>query len=288
MASLIPIPTTRVGDYFVRQRLVRQVQGDQLGLFQLQNQISTGRRIIQPSDDAPAALRAIALQRTIQRKDQAASNLAGSRSVLSAADTALNSVSNVLNDVRGAAIEAVSNLTSDTSRQAAINAIDGALSALITSGNSNHIGRYLFAGSRTNVSPFERVGQFVQYNGNEKNLQNYVDLEQLFTTNLPGTDVFGGISDEVRGTADLNPALTTDTLLTSINGGDGIDTNSAISVDVTSGGTTTSSIIDFSGAVTVGDVIRPDRSRDGERERRHRRQRAHSTYQDRHRHSPRK
>jgi flagellar hook-associated protein 3 len=255
MASLIPIPTTRVGDYFVRQRLVRQVQGDQLGLFQLQNQVSTGRRIIRPSDDAPAALRAIALQRTIQRKEQAERNLAGSRSVLGAANAALNSVSNVLNDVRGTAIEAVSNLTSDASRQAAINTIDGALSALVTSGNSSYNGRYLFAGSRTGVSPFEQTDQFVQYNGNEKNLQNYVDLEQLFTTNLPGTDVFGGISGEVRGTADLNPALATDTLLASLNGGEGIDTNSAISVSVNNGVTTTSSIIDLSGAVTIGDVI---------------------------------
>jgi len=256
MASLIPIPTTRVGDYFIRQRLVHQVQGDQLGLFQLQNQVSTGRRIIRPSDDAPAALRAIALQRTIQRKEQATRNLTGSRSVLGAAETALNSVSNVLNDVRGAAVEAVSNLTSESSRQAAMDAIDGALSALITSGNSSYIGRYLFAGSRTSVAPFERTGQFVQYNGNEKSLQNYVDLEQLFTTNLPGTEVFGGISGEVRGTADLNPALTTDTLLTSINGGEGIDTNSAISVSVFNGVSATSSIIDLSGAVTVGDVVR--------------------------------
>ena len=117
MASIIPIPTTRVGDYFIRQRLVRQVQGDQLDLFRLQNQVSTGRRIIRPSDDAPAALRAIALQRTIQRKDQAERNLAGSRSVLSAAETALNSVSDSLNDVRGDAIGAVSNLTSDSRRK---------------------------------------------------------------------------------------------------------------------------------------------------------------------------
>ena len=48
--------------------------------------------------------------------------------------------------------------------------------------------------------PFRLTGEFVEYRGNEKSLQNYVDLEQLFTTNLPGTDVFGGISGEVRGT----------------------------------------------------------------------------------------
>jgi flagellin-like hook-associated protein FlgL len=43
------------------------VQGDQLDLAGLQNQVSTGRRIIRPSDEA-MALRAIAC-RTINRKE---------------------------------------------------------------------------------------------------------------------------------------------------------------------------------------------------------------------------
>lgn len=256
MAGVTPIPTTRVGSYFIRQRLVNQVQSDQLDLFRLQTQVSTGRRIFRPSEDAPAALRAIALQRTILRKEQSERNLAGSRSVLEVADTALNSVGDILREVRGAALETASNLTSNESRQAAIAQIDAAISSLITSGNSNYSGRYLFSGSRTNQAPFEMSGQFVAYTGNEKILQNYVDLEQLFTTNLPGTEVFGGISGEVRGAVDVNPQLTEDTLLTAINGGNGIDTNSAITVSVTNGPATTSSIIDLSGAVTIGDVIR--------------------------------
>jgi flagellin-like hook-associated protein FlgL len=256
MGGIIPIPTTRVGDYFVRQRLVGQIQGDQLDLFRLQTQVSTGRRILRPSDDAPAALRAIALQRTIQRKEQSDRNLSGSRSVLEVAETALNSVADTLRNVRGAAAETVSNLTSPESRQAAIAEINAALSSLITSGNANYNGRYLFAGSRTNELPFDFSGQFVEYRGNEKNLQNYVDLEQLFTTNLPGTDVFGGISGEVRGSEDINPQLTADTLLTSINGGNGINTNAALSINVTNGPSTNSSIVDLSGAVTIGDVIR--------------------------------
>jgi flagellar hook-associated protein 3 FlgL len=99
MAGITPIPTTRVGNFFVRQRLVNQIQTDQLDLFRLQTQVSTGRRIIRPSDDAPSALRAIALQRTIQRKEQSERNLAGSRSVLEVAGTSLNSVADILRDV---------------------------------------------------------------------------------------------------------------------------------------------------------------------------------------------
>ena len=78
MSRIIPIPTTRVGDLFVRQRLTQQVQRDQLALFRLQNQISTGRRLQLPSDDAPAALRAINLQRLLDRKGQIRTNLQSS------------------------------------------------------------------------------------------------------------------------------------------------------------------------------------------------------------------
>src|SRR5438046_10437144 len=104
MSSIIPIPTTRVGDFFVRQRLVGQVQNDQLDLFKLQNQISTGRRLQLPSDDAPAALRVINLQRLLDRKGQIQTNVKASSSYLSAADAQLGTVSDILNDLRGGVV----------------------------------------------------------------------------------------------------------------------------------------------------------------------------------------
>jgi flagellar hook-associated protein 3 FlgL len=75
MAGLIPIPNTRVSNLLVRDRLLAQLQGDQLDIFRLENQVSTGRRISLPSEDAPAAQRAIALQRLVERKTQLASNV---------------------------------------------------------------------------------------------------------------------------------------------------------------------------------------------------------------------
>src|ERR671926_279311 len=101
MSSLAPIPTSRVSDLFATQRLVSQMQGDQLALFKLQNQISTGKRLQLPSDDAPAALRAINLQRLLDRKGQISTNVQASNQYLSAADASLADVSNTLIDLRG-------------------------------------------------------------------------------------------------------------------------------------------------------------------------------------------
>ena len=62
MTPVSSIPTSRVSDAFIRERLLGQVRFSQLALFRLQNAISTGRRIELPSEDAPAALRGSALQ----------------------------------------------------------------------------------------------------------------------------------------------------------------------------------------------------------------------------------
>lgn len=255
MASIVPIPTTRVGNYFVRQRLVSQVQNDQLALFQLQNQVSTGRRLQLPSDDASAALRVLNLQRLIERKDQIKVNIQSSNQILSAADSNLQSVSGTLNDLRAEVVGVAGNLSSDDERQAVAQDVEQAIESLVNIGNAKAQGRYLFAGSRSQVQPYDYNGHYVEYRGNEGVLRNYVDLERLFETNLAGTDVFGGISGQIKGSA-LAPQVNGLTLLSTLNGGDGISQNPAITVSIDTGSSVVSSVVDLSSAVTLDDVAR--------------------------------
>ena len=128
MASIIPVPTTRVGDYFVRQRLIGQMQNDQLDLFRLQNQISTGRRLQLPSDDAPAALRAINLQRLLDRKGQVQSNVLANNHFLSAAEAQLDRRLGHIDRAAGEDTLAFrEHLSTNEDRQQAIDDIDIAL-----------------------------------------------------------------------------------------------------------------------------------------------------------------
>jgi flagellar hook-associated protein 3 FlgL len=256
MSGIIPIPTTRVGDMFVRQRLAGQVQQDQLALFRLQNQISTGQRLQLPSDDAPAALRAINLQRLLDRKGQIRTNLQASNQYLAGADSRLASVATGLSELRGAVVSVAGNVVPDSARQAVIQDVTSLLQELVNAGNAKMQGRHLFSGSRSQSQPYEFNGQFVEYSGNEGTLRSYVDLERLFETNLSGTDVFGGISAAVEGSVDLDPHLTTDTLVSTLNGGSGIGSNPAISISVNTGASTETSVVDLSQAVTMADVAR--------------------------------
>src|SRR3954452_19474879 len=179
--SIVPIPTTRVGDLFVRERLVAQTQRDQLSLFKLQNQISTGKRLQLPSDDAPAALRAINLQRLLDRKGQIQTNIQSSNAYLTAAESNLSrSVTDVLNELRGSVVGVSGTLSNDDARQSVVQQIDEALKSIVAAGNSKLQGRYLFSGSRSGDQPFNFDGDYVTYSGNEGVLRSFVDLNRLF------------------------------------------------------------------------------------------------------------
>ncbi len=257
MAGIIPIPTTRVADMFVQQRLSGNVQQSQLELFRLQYQISTGRRLLLPSDDAPAALRAVNLQRLLDRKGQIRTNIESSNHFLSSADSQLSAAATELIKLRGEVVGVSGNVASDSDRQKVADGINGLLQELVTLGNAKLQERYLFAGARSQSPPFAFTDdQFVEYLGNEGSLRSYVDLERLFETNLAGPDVFGGISAAVEGSVDLNLQLTADTLVSTLNGGSGIGSNPSIAISANDGISTVTNVVDLSTAVTVRDVAR--------------------------------
>jgi flagellar hook-associated protein 3 FlgL len=255
--SVLPIPTTRVTDALASQRLLAQLQSNQAGLFRVQNQLTTGRRIFSPSDDAPAALRAINLQRIIERKTQLETNVGSSASYLAAAESAISSISATLNDVRQQALGVVDTLSTDNQRNAVIDAIDQALFTISASANTQFRDRYLFSGSRSLEPPFAARGPHYEYTGNEQSLRSHVDFGLLFDTGVPGSAVFGGISADIRGTTDFNPQVSRNTLLRDINGGAGISAGGAIEVVYTNSlGLSTSSVVSVAGAATTADVAR--------------------------------
>ncbi len=252
MAGIIPIPNSRVSSLLLRQRLTQQFQNDQLELFRLQEQIATGQRITLPSDDGPAALRAIALQRLIERKTQLGTNMRIGQQFLAASDTALRDVATELADIKGFTLGVSGTISSPEERNQAIAEINGFLENLVTLANRQFQGRYLFAGSQTSKPPYQLVDGNVVFNGDQGLVQSYSDFGVLFASNVSGQNVFGGTSAQVESKVDLNPTLSFNTNLSSLRGGRGLSPGGAITI---SDGTNQSTI-DISGARTIGDVVR--------------------------------
>ncbi len=196
------------------------------------------------------------LQRILERKAQAQTSLRDSVDFLSAAWDQTGNVTTLLNDVHAAALGVDQTLTTSKERQAVVDQINRTLEQLVNIGNSQFRERYLFAGSRSQQLPYDYDDEFVVFNGNEDHLRNFVDVGFLYETNIPGGEVFGGISRQVLGTVDLNPQLTSDTQIQHLNGGAGIASGAVEIVHVNALNQATSTVVDLAGAATIEDVAR--------------------------------
>lgn len=251
MPAIYPVAATRISDQLLTTRLLSQFQFDQQELLRLQDQISTGLRITAPSDDAPAATRAVTLQRILEQKQQSQVSVNTTKSYVSATDTALSNVSDLLNEIRSQALAAVDSTTSDTQRQILSEEARRAIEQFTDVGNRKFRGRYLFSGSRIDQPPFQIRGKHVVYQGNEEDLRSLIDGNFILDANVNGNEVFGAISPEVRGTADLNPAVSLDSKLDDLRAGRGITRGSFLISDAS-----TTKTVDITSAETVRDVIR--------------------------------
>ena len=250
MSRIIPITTTRTSDVLTRSRLLTQLQLDHRRLLELQTQISSGRRLVSPSDDATSSMRAIQVQRLLERKQQSADSLNSNRTFLTATETATANVADVLVSIRGEVVGAIGTTADAAHRTAVADQVGQAIETLISTGNQRFRGRHLFAGATTGTEPFAPDGSYVSYRGNTGNLPSFVDVGLLYLSNVSGHEAFGAISDAIRGQTDWRPAVTLDTRLEDLHGGLGLTRGSFAISDGNS-----KSIIDVSGAETVGDVI---------------------------------
>ena len=221
--AIIGIPSTRISDLFSRQVLLQQVQTDQMEMLRLETQLSTGYKFQLPSEDPVAALRVMSLQQLLERKDQIKSNLTTNQSYLSATDSAMSQISGMVAEIRGGRSGRDRH---DRRRHAAASrrTAGSAGPAATDRCGEPELPRPLPVCRLGNHdAPFSSVGaNLVRYDGNERRLESYGNVDLLFDTNSQGNEVFGAISDPVRGTVDLNPVVTRDTRLADLRGGRGI------------------------------------------------------------------
>jgi flagellar hook-associated protein 3 FlgL len=249
--AVFPVPSNRSSDLLVHARMLAHLQGHQTSLLHVQDRMATGRKLLLPSDDSSAASRAMHLQMVLENKKQIAANLRSTHSQLAAADNSLANVSGSLIEIHSLALTTTNSTIPDVERTAAAAQIRNTIEQLIRVGNQEFQGRFLFAGSRTQRAPFELAGANVAFRGNTKSLQTFVDVGLLSEGSMSADAVFGVFSPGVLGDSDLNPILTESTPLADLRGGEGI-TKGSFSISDGS----TSSIINISSAVTVGDVVR--------------------------------
>ena len=251
--SIGPILQGRLPNSLTSARFEQSLARSNNLLRTLQDQVATGQRFFLPSDDPAAAARTILLQKTIERRLQFQTNINTDQSMLALSETALNIVGDAINQAHAMLLSGVGETVSDSERLAMADEVASLIKDVVNAANSNYHGRYLFAGSESQVAPFERIGSgAVLYNGDRHKINSYVDSSLLMANNVNGIDAFGATSAPIGN--DVNPALTLNTKVRDLASGGGV-TLGPIEVTINDGvNPVQTETVDLSNADTVGDI----------------------------------
>jgi flagellin-like hook-associated protein FlgL len=250
--AINPISLGRVSN-LARGNLIRStVSRTQMNLLSVQQQLTTGKRMAAPSDDAGDAAVAQSIRKILEQREAYKTNIDAANNHLSEVDSSLSTVTDLLRQAQQVASANVgSDVTSDQ-RTAAAEIVDSIYNQMLSMGNRSANGVYLFAGDRSTEMPFEEENGGVKWVGSSDVLSNVYDEGTTLDFMVDGADIFGALSSRVQGTADLTPSVGADTRLADLKGAVGKGVRPGI-IQVSDG--TTSATLDLSDADTLGDVV---------------------------------
>lgn len=142
---------------------------NQSRVAQTQLQLSTGKRILKPSDDPIGTSVALNLKQQIDNANQFIANGRSAETRLEIEESTLNNVGDILGRVRDLSLQAANGTLNYQDRNAIAIEIEQRFKELMGLANTQmSSGEYLFAGYRTNDQPFTRNGTgSVEYNGDQ-------------------------------------------------------------------------------------------------------------------------
>jgi flagellar hook-associated protein 3 FlgL len=166
-----------------------QKQSDQLGI--LQQEASTGLRILQPSDDPTAALQVLSDQAQNNRLSIYHQNIADAQAKLNSSVSTLNQVSNLLSQAKALALQGSNSTNTPDAYQAMAAQVDSILKEVIQLANTQQNGQYLYGGTASQAQPFttDAQGQVV-YNGSAQSMSEPIGQGQQVQTLYAGSQIF--------------------------------------------------------------------------------------------------
>jgi flagellar hook-associated protein 3 FlgL len=249
--SILPIGLARVSTLLQASQAAQTIDSTQSQLQQVENELSTGKAVNEPSDNPEAASMIEQLNKTLTSQQTYNDNINSATSQLSETDSTLGDLTNLLEQATGIASANVGSDVSAQQRQSAAAVVQTIYNQALTIGNTQFNNTYLFSGSDGDTAPFVATSGGVQFVGSQTTLQNTIDEGASLSFQVNGASVFGSMATGVTG-SNISPQLTPSTLLSNLGGATGQGVRlGAIQI---SDGTVTKTV-NLSSASSVQDVV---------------------------------
>jgi flagellar hook-associated protein 3 FlgL len=129
------------------------------------SELSSGKKIMAPSDDPYGASRAIQLQSQLDGLTSYASNVQDGVSWTQTASSSLSSINDVTQRVRELVVQASNGVNNQTDLNAIAEEVDQLTATVKDDANTQYAGQYVFSGTLTNTAPYP-AGTNDTYQGN--------------------------------------------------------------------------------------------------------------------------
>ena len=167
----------------------------QEALIKTQQQVSTGKRILTPSDDPISAAQALNISQSKSLNEQYSVNRTSAESSLVLEENVLKEVTSLLHVMKESTVSAGKALT-DADRKMIATEFRSRLESLVDLVNTtDEKGQFLFSGYQANTKPFIQTALNVQYMGDQGQRLNQVGPSSQLAVSDSGTDVFERIKN---------------------------------------------------------------------------------------------
>jgi flagellar hook-associated protein 3 FlgL len=175
------------------RNLVSNIETLNEKIANLGRQLSSGKKLTQLKDSPSGSAELIALSERASEIDQYSSNTASGLYFLGTADSALNSVQNLVTDIYAKGSQAAAGTVNPDARAALASEIRSLRDQILSLANSQAQGRYIFAGSKTASVPFTIASDSVTYHGDDNANKINVDDGMEVQQGVPGSAMFVSI-----------------------------------------------------------------------------------------------
>jgi flagellar hook-associated protein 3 FlgL len=172
--------------------LLVSIQTSDQNLNTATQQLSTGLRVNQDSDDPAAAAQLVNNKDQSGQNDQFLQNIGSLQDQLQVADSTLSNVVTVLTRAISIGTEGANGTLNNGDRQDIATEVQGLSTQLLSLANTTYQGRYIFSGTAVNTQAFSLNSSTntVSYNGNTNTTSVQVATGDSLQTNLPGSQLF--------------------------------------------------------------------------------------------------
>ncbi|WP_312243055.1 flagellar hook-associated protein FlgL [Pantoea sp.] len=193
----------RLSTNMIFNQQVRGITDSQSSWLKVGEQLSSGKRVTNPSDDPIAASRAVVLSQSQAQSSQYALARTFANQGLSMEENALTSVTSSIQDAQTLIVYGSTGTLSDDDRGSIATQLEGIRAQLMNQANSQDgNGRYIFAGYNTNSAPFVDTDGSVSYVGGTQGITQKVDASRTMTVGHTGDDIFMSITGNATAEPD--------------------------------------------------------------------------------------